>query len=56
MNDRVDDALHGTRAAVQESIVPGGGMALISVKQAIGGPGGVNADQDADIKMRAART
>ncbi|MGF6382399.1 chaperonin GroEL (HSP60 family) [Paraburkholderia atlantica] len=33
--DRVDDALHATRAAVEEGIVPGGGVALIRVKQAI---------------------
>jgi chaperonin GroEL len=35
--DRVDDALHATRAAVEEGIVPGGGVALIRVKQAISG-------------------
>ncbi|CAN7374277.1 chaperonin GroEL [Paraburkholderia sp. DD10] len=49
--DRVDDALHATRAAVEEGIVPGGGVALIRVKQAISGLKGVNADQDAGIKI-----
>ncbi|MFC6313444.1 chaperonin GroEL [Paraburkholderia dipogonis] len=49
--DRVDDALHATRAAVEEGIVPGGGVALIRVKQAISGLRGVNADQDAGIKI-----
>ncbi|MFT4439273.1 chaperonin GroEL, partial [Caballeronia sp. 15715] len=41
--DRVDDALHATRAAVEEGIVPGGGVALIRVKQAISGLKGANA-------------
>jgi len=49
--DRVDDALHATRAAVEEGIVPGGGVALIRVKQAISALKGVNADQDAGIKI-----
>ncbi|WCM24798.1 chaperonin GroEL [Paraburkholderia bryophila] len=49
--DRVDDALHATRAAVEEGIVPGGGVALIRVKKAIGGLKGANADQDAGIKI-----
>ncbi|MBW0447782.1 chaperonin GroEL [Paraburkholderia phenoliruptrix] len=49
--DRVDDALHATRAAVEEGIVPGGGVALIRVKQAISGLKDVNADQDAGIKI-----
>ncbi|WP_454873792.1 chaperonin GroEL [Paraburkholderia xenovorans] len=49
--DRVDDALHATRAAVEEGIVPGGGVALIRVKQAISGLKGANADQDAGIKI-----
>jgi chaperonin GroEL len=33
--DRIDDALHATRAAVEEGIVPGGGVALLRVKQAL---------------------
>jgi chaperonin GroEL len=49
--DRVDDALHATRAAVEEGIVPGGGVALIRVKQAIAGLQGANADQHAGIKI-----
>src|SRR5471030_1547917 len=49
--DRVDDALHATRAAVEEGIVPGGGVALIRVKQAISGLKGANADQDAGVNI-----
>jgi chaperonin GroEL len=49
--DRFDDALHSTRAAVQEGIVPGGGVALIRAKQAISDLKGKNADQDAGIKI-----
>ncbi|OJB39612.1 chaperonin GroL [Burkholderia ubonensis] len=49
--DRVDDALHATRAAVEEGIVPGGGVALIRVKQAIRDLTGANADQHAGIKI-----
>ena len=49
--DRVDDALHATRAAVEEGIVPGGGVALIRVKQAIADLKGANADQNAGIKI-----
>jgi len=49
--DRVDDALHATRAAVEEGIVPGGGVALIRVKQAIAGLEGANADQNAGINI-----
>ncbi|WP_143297591.1 chaperonin GroEL, partial [Burkholderia pseudomallei] len=49
--DRVDDALHATRAAVEEGIVPGGGVALIRVKQAIAALAGANADQKAGISI-----
>ncbi|MCE4574954.1 chaperonin GroEL [Caballeronia sp. CLC5] len=49
--DRVDDALHATRAAVEEGIVPGGGVALIRVKQAIAGVRGATPDQDAGVKI-----
>ncbi|WP_026228240.1 chaperonin GroEL [Paraburkholderia atlantica] len=49
--DRVDDALHATRAAVEEGIVPGGGVALIRVKQAIAELKGANADQNAGINI-----
>ena len=48
---RVDDALHATRAAVEEGIVPGGGVALIRAMQGIKGLKGDNADQDAGISI-----
>ncbi|NLB31717.1 MAG: chaperonin GroEL, partial [Alcaligenaceae bacterium] len=48
---RVEDALHATRAAVEEGIVPGGGVALIRTKAAIATLTGDNADQDAGIRL-----
>jgi chaperonin GroEL len=48
---RVEDALHATRAAVEEGIVPGGGVALLRCKDAIAKTKGDNADQDAGIKI-----
>ena len=48
---RVEDALHATRAAVEEGIVAGGGVALIRAKQAISKLKGSNADQDAGIAI-----
>ncbi len=48
---RVEDALHATRAAVEEGIVPGGGVALLRAKQAIANLKGDNVDQDAGIKL-----
>jgi len=48
---RVDDALHATRAAVEEGIVPGGGVALLRAMQGIKGLKGDNADQDAGISI-----
>ncbi|GLU30500.1 chaperonin GroEL [Trinickia caryophylli] len=48
---RVEDALHATRAAVEEGIVPGGGVALIRARAAIASVKGANADQDAGIKI-----
>jgi len=48
---RVEDALHATRAAVEEGIVAGGGVALLRAKQAAGTIAGANADQDAGIKL-----
>jgi len=53
--DRVDDALHATRAAVEEGIVAGGGTALIRAKQAVLGLKGANHDQSVgiDIVLRA---
>src|SRR5574343_147230 len=48
---RVEDALHATRAAVEEGVVAGGGVALLRAKQAAGEIKGDNADQDAGIKL-----
>jgi len=48
---RVEDALHATRAAVEEGIVAGGGVAYLRAKQAAGVIKGDNADQDAGIKL-----
>jgi len=49
--DRVDDALNATRAAVQEGIVVGGGVALIQAGKALDGLTGANADQNAGIAI-----
>ena len=49
--DRVDDALHATRAAVEEGIVPGGGVALLRARAAIASLKGDNPDQDAGIQI-----
>ena len=48
---RVEDALHATRAAVEEGVVPGGGVALIRAKLAVKDIKGANPDQDAGIKI-----
>jgi chaperonin GroEL len=48
---RVEDALHATRAAVEEGIVPGGGVALLRSRTAVGELRGENHDQDAGIKI-----
>ena len=48
---RVEDALHATRAAVEEGIVPGGGVALIRAKLAIKGLKGDNDEQNAGIRI-----
>lgn len=49
---RVEDALHATRAAVEEGIVAGGGVALLRAKQAVGERvKGDNVDQDAGVKL-----
>ncbi|MFO0253505.1 MAG: chaperonin GroEL [Betaproteobacteria bacterium] len=48
---RVEDALHATRAAVEEGIVAGGGVALIRARSGIGKLKGDNSDQDAGIKI-----
>ncbi|MEM8576164.1 MAG: chaperonin GroEL, partial [Pseudomonadota bacterium] len=49
--DRVDDALNATRAAVQEGIVVGGGVALVQGSKALEGMTGENSDQDAGIAI-----
>ena len=48
---RVEDALHATRAAVEEGIVPGGGVALLRVCSALAGLKGENEDQSAGIQI-----
>ncbi|CAG9172103.1 chaperonin GroEL [Cupriavidus pinatubonensis] len=48
---RVEDALHATRAAVEEGIVPGGGVALLRARAAISALTGENPDQNAGIKI-----
>ncbi|MGD9786488.1 MAG: chaperonin GroEL [Sulfuricellaceae bacterium] len=48
---RVEDALHATRAAVEEGIVPGGGVALLRARAAIAKVKGINPDQEAGIKI-----
>ncbi|MEP4060171.1 chaperonin GroEL, partial [Parasphingorhabdus sp.] len=49
--DRVDDALHATRAAVEEGIVPGGGTALIYATSSLKGLEGANEDQTRGIDI-----
>ena len=51
--DRVEDAMHATRAAVEEGVVAGGGIALVRLTQLINAAGlkGENADQDVGIKI-----
>ncbi|WP_213309296.1 chaperonin GroEL [Paraburkholderia sacchari] len=49
--DRVDDALHATRAAVEEGIVPGGGVALLRARSAVTRLKGANSDQDAGVQI-----
>ena len=48
---RVEDALHATRAAVEEGIVPGGGVALLRAKAAVSKLKSENADEEAGIKI-----
>lgn len=48
---RVEDALHATRAAVEEGVVPGGGVALIRALQAIKGTVGLNEAQNVGIQL-----
>ena len=49
--DRVDDALHATRAAVQEGVVVGGGVALVRASKKLQGLEGANPDQTAGIAI-----
>lgn len=49
--DRVEDALHATRAAVEEGIVPGGGVTLLRIAETIKSLKGDNPDQDMGIKI-----
>ncbi|HTW54561.1 MAG TPA: chaperonin GroEL, partial [Stellaceae bacterium] len=49
--DRVDDAMHATRAAVEEGVVPGGGVALLYASQALGGLNPENNDQKVGIDI-----
>jgi len=49
--DRVDDALHATRAAVEEGVVPGGGVALLRARAAIAKLQGANPDQHAGVQI-----
>lgn len=49
--DRVDDALNATRAAVQEGVVVGGGVALVQAGKALDGMEGANSDQTAGIAI-----
>jgi chaperonin GroEL len=48
---RVEDALHATRAAVEEGVVPGGGVALVRAQMAIQKLKGINHDQDVGINI-----
>jgi len=49
--DRVDDALHATRAAVEEGIIPGGGTAYIRAIEALNGFEGINEDENVGIAI-----
>ncbi|MER8449573.1 chaperonin GroEL [Mesorhizobium sp. M1428] len=49
--DRIDDALNATRAAVEEGIVPGGGVALLRARAVLNGLTGANADVTAGISI-----
>lgn len=48
---RVDDALHATRAAIAEGVLPGGGVALLRAREALAGLRGDNRDQDCGIDI-----
>ncbi|HTS86064.1 MAG TPA: chaperonin GroEL [Usitatibacter sp.] len=48
---RVEDAVHATRAAVEEGVLPGGGVALLRARAKVAGLRGDNADQDAGVRI-----
>jgi chaperonin GroEL len=48
---RIEDAMHATRAAVEEGIAPGGGVALLRARAALGDLKGKNTEQDAGIQI-----
>src|SRR5574337_201270 len=48
---RVEDALHAARAAIAEGILPGGGVALLRAREALGGLHGTNHDEDCGIRI-----
>jgi len=50
---RVEDALHATRAAVEEGVVPGGGVALVRAQKALASLQGANEDQTVGIRLLA---
>jgi len=50
---RVEDALHATRAAVEEGIVPGGGVALLRARKVLAGLKGANLDEDSGVRIVA---
>ncbi len=50
---RVEDALHATRAAVEEGIVPGGGVALLRARKVLAGIQGMNLDEDSGVRIVA---
>merc|ERR1711991_1183357 len=49
--DRVDDAMHATRAAVEEGIVPGGGVALVKAIGSLDGVKPANRDQEVGVEI-----
>jgi chaperonin GroEL len=48
---RVEDAMHATHAAVEEGVLPGGGVALLRARARVAGLRGANADQDAGVQI-----
>jgi chaperonin GroEL len=53
---RIEDALHATRAAVEEGVVPGGGVAMIRAMKALNGGGNLNTEGDEAIGVKVVRT